>query len=163
MSAPATGQAGHDSKNQDMTACLAAVRHLARHQVMGLTSVFLLGMAANLIGLPAETAETTHVVSIAFLAAHALIALGLVIGAVMLLRAGARLGGRPRSLAIAGATAIAVAAGAGILTMITKSGWWSYAMATGFIAALLASGSLVLAATTSARGVARPLAAARRQ
>jgi hypothetical protein len=129
---------------------------------MGLTSVFLLGMAVNLIGLPADTSGAAHVASIAFLAAHALITLGLVIGTVMLLRAAARLGGRPRSQAIAGATAIAVAAAAGILTLITKSGWWSYAMAVGFIAALLASGSLLLPANTPAQD-SPPLAAARGQ
>ena len=49
---------------------------------------------------------------------------------------------------IAGATAIAMAAAAGILTLITKGDWWSYAMAVGFIAALLASGSLLLPANT---------------
>jgi hypothetical protein len=129
---------------------------------MGLASVFLLGMAASLIGLPAETTGAAHVASIAFLAAHALIALGLVIGAVMQLRAAARLGGRLRSHAIASATAIAVATAAGILTLVTKSGWWSYAMAVGFIAALLASGSLLLLANTPAQD-SPPLAAARGQ
>jgi hypothetical protein len=36
---------------------------------MGLTSVFLLGMAVNLIGLPAGMTGAAHVASIAFLAA----------------------------------------------------------------------------------------------
>jgi hypothetical protein len=61
--AAATGQAGHDPAGQDTAARLAAVRHLARHLVMGLTSVFLLGMAVNLIGLPADTtgaAQAAH-------------------------------------------------------------------------------------------------------
>jgi hypothetical protein len=108
-------------------------------------------MAVNLIGLPSQTSGVAHLASVAFLAAHALIALGLVIGTVLLLRAAARLGGRWRRQATAGAAAIAVAVAAGILTMITSSNWWSYAMAVGFIAALLADGSLLLlpAATTS--------------
>ena len=72
MSAAAAGQAGHGPAGQEMAARLAVVRHLARHQVMGLTSVFLLGMAVNLIGLPAETTGAAHVASTAFLAAHAL-------------------------------------------------------------------------------------------
>jgi hypothetical protein len=151
VSGVGTGQAGHGPAGQDTAARLAAVRHLARHQVMGLTSVFLLGMAINVIGLPAETTGAAHVASIAFLAAHALIALGLVAGTVMLLRAAVRVGGRWRSQAIAEATAIAVAVAAGILTLITKSNWWSYAMAVGFIAALLASGSLLLPAATPAQ------------
>jgi hypothetical protein len=127
---------------------------------MGLASVFLLGMAVNLIGLPAETTRAAHAASLAFLAAHALIALGLVLGAVMQLRAAVRLGGRPRSHAIAGATAIAVATVAGILTLIARSGWWSCTMAAGFIAALLASGSLLLPANTPAQD-SPPLAAGR--
>jgi hypothetical protein len=149
VSAVGTGQTGHSSR-QD-TPPTAAVRHLARHQVMGLASVFLLGMAVNLIGLPSQTSGVAHLASVAFLAAHALIALGLVIGTVLLLRAAARLGGRWRGQATAGAAAIAVAVAAGILTVITSSNWWSYAMAAGFIAALLAYGSLLLlpAPTTS--------------
>lgn len=151
MSAAGTGQGGHRTPGQDTAARLAAVRHLARHQVMGLTSVFLLGMAVNLIGLPAGATGAAHVASIAFLAAHALIALGLVAGTVMLLQAAARVGGRWRGQALAEATAIAVAVAAGILTLITKDNWWSYAMAVGFIAALLAGGSLLLPATTPAQ------------
>ena len=162
MSAPGTGPAGPGIAGQDTAGRLAAVRHLARHQIMGLTSVFLLGMAASLIGLPAETTGAAHLASIAFLAAHALIALGLIAGAVMQLRAAVRLGGRPRSYAIAGATGIAVATVAGVLTLITKSGWWSYTMAVGFIVALLASGSLLLPANTPAQD-SPPLAASRGQ
>lgn len=162
MSGPGAHQTGRGSAGEDTAARLAAVRHLARHQVMGLTSVFLLGMAVSLIGQPAETAGASHVASIAFLAAHAFIALGLLVGSVMLLRATARLGGRPRSQAIAVATATAIATAAGILTLITKNGWWSYAMAVGFIAALLASGSLLLPAKTPAQD-SRPVTAARRQ
>jgi hypothetical protein len=150
VSAVGTGQTGHGS-GQDTPLGPATVRHYARHQVMGLASVFLLGMAVNLIGLPSQTSGVAHLASVAFLAAHALIALGLVIGTVLLLRAAGRLGGRWRRQATAGAAAIAVAVAAGILTMITSSNWWSYAMAVGFIAALLAYGSLLLpsAATRS--------------
>ena len=156
MSAAGTGQPGHGIAGQDTAASLASVRHLARHQVMGLTSVFLLGMAVNLIGLPADTTGAAHVASTAFLAAHALIALGLVAGTVMLLRAAVRAGGRWRSQATVGAAAMAVAVAAGILTLITKSNWWSYAMAAGFIAALLASGSLLLPATAPAQAGPSP-------
>jgi hypothetical protein len=106
----------------------ARVRHLARHQVMGLASVFLLGMAVNLTGLPAETSGAAHLASIALLAAHVLIALGIVTGTVLLLRAAARLGGWWRRQAIAGTAAIAVAVAAGILTLTAGSNWWSYAM-----------------------------------
>ena len=52
------------------------------------------------------------------------------------------MGGLWHRRAITGAAAIAVAVGAGILTLITKNNWWSYTMAVGFIAALLASAAL---------------------
>ena len=59
MSNAATGQTGHSTPAQDIPPALAAVRHLARHQVMGLASVFLLGIAVNQIGPPAETSART--------------------------------------------------------------------------------------------------------
>jgi hypothetical protein len=149
VSAAGTANAGQDMTGPDTPPSLASVQHLARHQTMGLASMFLLGMAANLTGLPAETSGAAHLASITFLTAHALIALGLVIGTVMLRRAAARLGSHWRRHAIAGATAVAVAAG--ILTLITNNNWWSYTMAVGFIAALLAYGSLLLPATAPAQ------------
>lgn len=144
MSAADTVKGGHAMEGHHTPPDLAAVRHLARHQVMGLASVFLLGTAVSLIGLPAETSGAAHLASIVFLAAHSLIALGLVIGTVMLLRTAARLGGRWRRQATAGAAAVAAAVVTGILNMITNNNWWSYTMAVGFIAALLAYGSLLL-------------------
>ena len=152
MSVAGIGGTGRGNAGQHLPPGLARVRHLARHQVMGLASVFLLGMAVNLTGPPSQTSGAAHLASIAFLAAHVLIALGIVIGTVLLLRAGARLGGRWRRQAITGAAAIIVAVTAGILTLMTTSNWWSYAMAAGFIAALLAYGSLLLPTTTPAQG-----------
>ena len=158
MSAADTGQTGHRTAGQDTPQGPASVRHLARHQVMGLASVFLLGMAVNLTGLPAETSGAAHLASIAFLAAHALIGLGLVIGTAPLLRAAAKVGGLWHRRAITGAAAIAVAVGAGILTLITKNNWWSCTMAVGFITALPAYGSLLLPASTAAQNGLPPSA-----
>ena len=158
MSAAGTGQPGYRTARQATPQGPASVRHLARHQVMGLASVFLLGVAVNLIGLPAETSGAAHLASIAFLAAHALIGLGLVIGTVPLLRAAARLGGLCRRRAITGAAAIAVAVVAGILTLITKNNWWSCTMAVGFITALPAYGSLLLPASAAAQNDLPPSA-----
>lgn len=149
MSAAGSGQTGHAAAGQHMPPGLARVRHLARHQVMGLASVFLLGMAVNLTGPPSQTSGAAHLASMAFLAGHVLIALGLVTGSVLLLRASARLGGRWHRQAIVGAAAIAVAVATGILTLMTGSNWSSYAMSAGFITALLAHGSLLLPATPS--------------
>ena len=156
MSAAGTVQPGRGTAGQDIPPGLAAVRHLARHQVMGLASVFVLGMAVNLLGSPSQTSGPAHLASIAFLTAHALIALGLVVGTVMLLRAAVRLGGRWRTQTIAGATAITMAVAAGTLTVITESNWWSYTMAVGFIAALLAYGSLLLPASAASQSGSPP-------
>lgn len=48
-----------------------------------------------------------------------------------------------RKQAILGAAAIGTTAAAGVLTLLTKSSWWSYAMAAGFITALLTYGSIL--------------------
>ncbi len=47
MNATGTGQADQGLAGQEMAARLAAARHLARHQVMGLTSDSLLLPAAT--------------------------------------------------------------------------------------------------------------------
>lgn len=124
----------------------ADARHLAWHQVMGLAVQFLLGMAVNLLGLPSQAKGTAHTASAVFLAAHMLITLGLLAGAIMIIRATARPRNPSRQQAIWGAISIAATTAAGILTMITKSNWWSYTMALGFIASLLVYGGLLLQA-----------------
>jgi hypothetical protein len=126
----------------------ADARHLARHQVMGLAAQFLLGMAVNLLGLPSQAKGTAHTASTVFLAAHVLITLGLLAGAVMIIRATARPQNPARQLAIWGAIAIAATTATGVLNVITKSNWWSYGMAVGFIASLLVYGGLLLQART---------------
>ena len=70
----------------------------------------------------------------------------MVIGAAQAVKAAAR----PGSPAIWGAAAIAATVTAGVLTTITQSNWWSYAMAAGFIASLLIYGSLLLPARAQA-------------
>jgi len=111
---------------------------------MFLAVEFLLGMAVNLLGLPSEATGAAHAATIAFLAAHIVVAAGLLAGAFVVVRAAARAGSRWRRLAIWGAAAIVVTVGAGILTLITKSNWWSYAMAVSFIASLLIYGGIVV-------------------
>jgi carbonic anhydrase/acetyltransferase-like protein (isoleucine patch superfamily) len=65
--------------------------------VMGLTVQFLLGMAVNLIGQPAQTTGDARIASTVFLATHALVSVGMVIGAGQAVRAAAYLGGPWRS------------------------------------------------------------------
>jgi hypothetical protein len=103
---------------------------------------FLLGVAVGLIGLPSQARGGARTRSTVFLAAHVVIALGLAVGAILVIRATAGLPDQSRRLAILGTAAIA----AGVLTMTTRSNWWSYGMALGFIAALLAYGGLLVQA-----------------
>ncbi len=144
MSAARVGEEGNNVAGRVRPAGHAEVRYLARHMVMGLTVQFLLGMAVNLIGQPSETTGDARIASTVFLAAHALVSAGMVIGAAQAVRAAAYLGGPWRSPAIWGAAAIAATVAAGVVTTITTSNWWSYAMAAGFIASLLIYGSFLL-------------------
>jgi len=125
------------------------VRQRARRQVMGLSAQFLFGMALALIGQPSETTGAAHTAGNVLLGLHVLVAAVLVAGAVTVIRA-ARGSGRQRRLARWGAGAIVLTFGAGILTLITKNDWWSYAMAVGFITSLLVYVSLLVQATSAA-------------
>jgi len=148
--APAAATAGPGPGNGAARADLSGARHLSRHQVMGLAVQFLLGMAVNLLGLPAEATGAAHAATIAFLAAHIVVSAGMLAGAFMVVRAaahtGKHTGKRWRRLAIWGAATIVVTVAAGILTLVTKSNWWSYAMAAGFIASLLTYGGILVRA-----------------
>jgi hypothetical protein len=117
------------------------VRRQARDQVVGLSAQFLSGMGISLIGPPSETTGAGHTVSNVLLGLHVLIGAALIAGAAGAVRA-ARDNDRYRRLAHWGAAAIVLTFGAGITTLITKSNWWSYAMAVGFLVSLLVYVSL---------------------
>lgn len=127
MSEQTASHAAHTSRSY--------ARQPAWHQIMGLSAQFLLGMAVNLIGLPSQTTGTAHTASNILLGLHILLAAALVANAVMVIRA-ARNGSGQRQLARWAAALITLTFVAGVLTLITKSNWWSYAMATGFITSL---------------------------
>jgi hypothetical protein len=124
------------------------LRHHARDQVIGLTAQFLLGMAVNLLGVPSEATGAAHIASTVLLVGHVLVALGLIAGAILTVRAATRASSHMRTQAIWGATVIAGTVTAGILTAITRNDWWSYAMALGFLVSLLIYGRLVFLPAT---------------
>lgn len=130
----------------------AEVQRLARHQIMGLSVQFLLGMAVNLVGQPSEATGAAHAASLVLLSAHVLVSAGMLAGAAMALRAAIRAGGRWRRLVTIGAATITVTILAGILTVITKSNWWSAAMAAGFLASFLSYGSVLVTGQAPAPG-----------
>ena len=125
-------------------AARTGARYLARHQVMGLAAQFLLGMALSLTGQPSETTGAARIASTVLLAVHVLIALGLAAGAVMVIRAAAGGAAQQRRLAWWGGAAIVVTIAAGVLTTITRTSGWSYAMAAGFVVALGLYGGLLV-------------------
>ncbi len=73
----------------------------------------------------------------------------MIVGAVMPRRASGGLRSQRRQAETWRAGAITVTVAAGILTTITKSNWWSYLMALGFITSLLIYGSLLVRASPS--------------
>ena len=120
------------------------MRREARNQLLFLSAQFLLGMAVNLTGQPSQTTGAAHAASTVLLGLHVVVAIGLVAGAVMVIRAARGGGDRPRQLARSGAVLIGLTAIAGVMTVITKNTWWSYTMAAGFIASVLLYGSLLV-------------------
>jgi hypothetical protein len=145
MKAMSENTTSEDMPGQAAPVSRADVRYLARHQVMGLSVQFLLGMAVALIGQPSQTTGAAQAASNVLLGLHVLVAIALVAGAVMVIRAARGSGERQRRAAHWGAIMIGLTFVTGVVTMITENGWWSYAMAAGFIAALLLYGSLLVA------------------
>ena len=135
---------------QGASASRMDMRREARLQLVGLSGQFLLGMAVNLIGQPSETTRAAHAVSTVLLGLHVVAAIGLVGGAVMVIRAARGGGERPRQLARSGAVLIGLTVIGGVMTVITKNNWWSYTMAAGFIASVLLYGSLLVRAQSLA-------------
>jgi Ca2+/Na+ antiporter len=122
------------------------VRHFARRQVMMLSAQFLLGMALALIGQPSETTGLAHTAGNVLVGLHVLVAIALVAMAVRAIRGARDSGETARRLARLAAVMIGLTFVTGVITMITKNNWWSYAMAVGFLAALLLYGSLLVQA-----------------
>ena len=122
-------------------------QQLSRYQLVILMFQFLAGMVFYIVGVPSRATGRAHTGSLLILAAHALLTVGLAAGAAWIIRATASAPHWRRWLARGGAGAIAVAAVAGLLTLVTRNGWWSFVMAVGFTAALVAYAGLVVPAT----------------
>jgi len=143
-----TTQAASDSR--------VNMRREARNQLVFLSAQFLLGMAVNLIGPPSETTGAAHAVSTVLLGLHVVVAIGLLAGTVLVIRAARGGGKRPRQLARSGAVLIGLTVIAGVMTVITKNNWWSYTMAAGFIASMVLYGSLLVRAQSPAPPPGQP-------
>ncbi len=130
----------------------AALSMRARGLVMGLAVEFLLGMAVNLIGLPEETTGFAKTATTIILGLHVLIGIGLLVGAIFMVRIA--LTGVPElgGMAWAGLALIVITFLAGVLTLVMHSDWWSYLMAVGFIAAFLLYGFMFVRGMSMAAG-----------
>lgn len=128
----------------------------ARIQLGFLSAQFLLGMALRTVGQPFETTGAAHTASIVLLWLHVAVAIGLLGGAVMVIRAARGGGKRPLQLALSAAALICLTFITGVITVITKNDWWSYTMAAGFLASLLLYGHLLVRAQSLAPQPGQP-------
>ncbi|WP_052226251.1 hypothetical protein [Microbacterium mangrovi] len=105
----------------------------SREALGALGAQFLLGMGANLVGTPQENSGGAQVVAGILLGLHALVGIGLIIVSVRVWLVARRVGVAQRA-ALWGFIVIILTFLAGVGTMITDSGWLSFAMSVGFVA-----------------------------
>ena len=120
------------------------INRQARDQLGGLTLIFLLGMAVNLIGLPSEVTGGAQTATSVLLSLHILVAIGLCLVAgsvVTVLRAR---GSSFLRLAAIGLAVIALTFVCGVITVSTGDARWSYAMSVGFIASFWICGLVIV-------------------
>ena len=122
--------------NHEMPAQAHSVRRpqsLLRQVLSMLSLEFLLGVGASIIGLPNTVAGVAQVTTIVLIALHTLLAIGIVVVAI-LLTLNARDSQLARSTTV-GLIAVGVTFLAGVGTLATGSGWFSFIMAAGFLVA----------------------------
>lgn len=107
---------------------------------------FLLGMGANLIGLPSEVSGGARAATLTLIGLHAVLALGILTLAV-LVNLSAREAQVSTGMARNGLVSVVVAFLAGLGTLGTGNGWLSFVMAAGFLAAAGSYGVAYLEAT----------------
>jgi hypothetical protein len=112
----------------------SGLERTSREALSALGVQFLLGMAANLIGSPAESAGAARIAAAVVLTLHALVGVGLLVVGVRVVRAARREGaGRAAAGWALAVTSLTVLSGVG--TVLTDSAWLSFVMAAGFLAA----------------------------
>ncbi|QGN58913.1 hypothetical protein [Nostocoides sp. HKS02] len=122
------------------------LRSTLRQLLAMLGAEFLLGMGANLIGLPSEVSGSSRVATLTLIGLHALLALGIVTVAVIAYTSARRVQLVARMTTVGLAT-VAVTFLAGVGTLMSGSGWLSFVMAAGFIAAMACYGSAYVEVT----------------
>ena len=131
-----------------------ALKLRARGQLSGLLSQLILGMAVNLIGGPNLTPGAAKIAISVFLILHVIIAIGLVVGAILAAVNARRAEPKLARLGWIGLAVIIVTFSAGVVTLITNSGWWSFLMAAGATASLVIYGVLFMRPAQSTAQIA---------
>jgi hypothetical protein len=106
----------------------------SREALSALAAQFLLGIGANLVGTPEENTGGAQVLAGILLGLHALVGIGLLVVAVRVWLV-ARRDGLAQGAALWALIIIVVTFLVGVGTMLTDSGWLSFAMSVGFVAA----------------------------
>lgn len=126
------------------------LQRTSREALTALGVQFLLGMGANLIGPPSENPEGSRILAGVVIGLHVLVGIGLIVVAVRVLLA-ARSQGVGRGPALAALVVTVATFLFGVGTMLTDSGWLSFLMAAGFLAAAaLYVGTFVLGSRSPA-------------
>ncbi len=113
-----------------------------------LAAEFLLGMGANLIGLPSEVTGAAGVTTLTLVGLHVALAIAIVVVAIMVTMS------RPaqvRRSTTGGMASVVMTFLAGAGTLMTGNGWLSFVMATGFLIAAGLYGAAYVETTRSPR------------
>lgn len=118
----------------------------AKRQISMLVVIFLAGMAVNVIGMPSEVKGTEMAISSVLTGLHVLVGIGLITGGIMVLRVAYKEAMSFVKLAWMGFASVLAAFVSGMIMMATENDWWSFIMATCFLAAFLAYGAVMVRA-----------------
>jgi hypothetical protein len=134
----------------DVIAATARMRSRLKQLLAMLAVEFLLGMGANLIGLPSEVTGTTRVATLTVIGLHVALAIGIVVVAILVSRSRSA---QARRRTTVGMASVIVTFLAGVGTLMSGSAWLSFVMATGFLVAATLYGAAYVETTRSPRAM----------
>jgi len=131
-------------KQLERTGHLVSVERQVQGMLGGLSAQFVLGLAlATVAGYDADTHTGNHAVYQIVLTLHSLLAIGLLVGSILLVRAVIKQTPKLMGLAVTGLVAIIVSFVAGLARLSVDAEWLTFIMGTGFIVAISVYGRLL--------------------
>ena len=124
---------------------IGLLKHRVKVMLLMLSIMFLLGMAVNLIGVKKDDLASVWSAGAIFTYLHILLALGLLINSLLAVKFAVAAKKLVRAAWI-GVVLIVATTVCGMLTLGLDSDWWSFAMATGFIASVWLYGIMLFRA-----------------